>query len=166
MPRSRVLVVDDEQSIGDFLSEVVTHLGHSVDTAKDGVDAIKKIQDVICLVNSLILCQYAYQVYGVSLSTHLRWLNAITGWDMSMDEFMGTGERIFNLKRLINQRQGLTGKDDTLPPRLLQPLTDLSDAEQRVPDSLAEQLQEYYTLRGWNSEGIPTKQRLHQLSLP
>ena len=82
--------------------------------------AVKKIQDVVCLVNSLIICQYAYQVYGVSLATHLRWLNAITGWGVSMDEFMRTGERIFNLKRLINQRQGFTGKDDTLPPRLLQ----------------------------------------------
>jgi aldehyde:ferredoxin oxidoreductase len=124
------------------------------------------IQDVISLVNSLVVCQYAYQVYGVNLSTHLRWLNAITGWDIPMDEFMRTGERIFNLKRLINQRHGFTGKDDKLPQRLLEKLPDVTDDEQRVPDSLEAQLQEYYALRGWNSLGAPTEQKLNELSLP
>jgi len=154
-------------------------LGYGIDVAElgypDGIDRlgyehkaglVKKIQDVVCLINSLIICQYAYQVYGVNLSTHLRWLNAITGWGMEMDEFMQAGERIFNLKRLINQRQGLTGKDDILPQRLREKLPDLSDEEQRVPVGLEDQLQEYYALRGWNSEGAPTRQRLHELSLP
>jgi len=127
---------------------------------------IKKIQDVICLVNSLVICQYAYQVYGVSLSTHLRWLNAIAGWGMSMNEFLQTGERIFNLKRLINQRHGFTGKDDTLPARIFEKLSDVSDEEQRVPDTLEEQLQEYYALRGWDIDGSPTAQLLQALSLP
>ncbi len=153
-------------------------LGYGIDVAELGYPAglkrlgyenkaglIKQIQDVISLINSLVICQYSYQVYGVSLATNLRWLNAVTGWGMEMDEFRRAGERIFNLKRLINQRQGITGQDDTLPARLLQKLPDLSDEEQRVPDSLAELLQEYYALRGWNAEGIPTGQRLQELSL-
>ncbi len=148
----------------------LTELGFPAGMKRLGLEnkagLIKKIQDVVCLVNSLVTCQYSYQVYGVSLATHLRWLNAVTGWGMSRDEFLQTGERIFNLKRLINQRHGWTGKDDTLPPRLLQAMPDLSDAEQQVPDTLAEQLQEYYALRGWNAEGIPTEERLQHLLLP
>jgi aldehyde:ferredoxin oxidoreductase len=153
-------------------------LGYGIDVAElgypDGMQRlgyenkaglIKKIQDVVCLINSLVICQYAYQYYGVSLATHLRWLNAITGWGLRMDEFIRTGERIFNLKRLINQRHGFTGKDDTLPARLLEKLPDVSDEEQRVPDSLEEQLQEYYALRGWDIKGVPTDQRLQELSL-
>jgi len=154
-------------------------LGYGIDVAElgypDGMDRlgyenkaglIKKIQDVVCLVNSMVICQYAYQVYGVNLATHLRWLNAATGWRIHMDEFIRTGERIFNLKRLINKRHGFTGSDDTLPPRLLEKLPDVNDEEQRVPDSLKEQLQQYYSLRGWDTNGSPTDRRLKLLSLP
>ena len=126
---------------------------------------IKKIQDVICLINSLVVCQTSYQKYGVSLATDLKWLNAITGWDMTHEEFLQAGERIFNQKRLINIRLGYSGKDDTLPPRVMQKLLDLSDDEQKVPVSIQDQLQEYYTLRGWDKEGIPTHEKLLELQL-
>ena len=85
--------------------------------------------------------------------------------DMTDEEFLQAGERIFNQKRLINMRRGYGGKDDTLPPRVMQKLLDLSDDEQKVPDSLQDQLQEYYTLRGWDKEGIPTSQKLLELQL-
>jgi len=127
---------------------------------------VKKIQDVICLINSMVVCQYAYQVYGVNLATHLRWLNAVTGWDMPIAELLQAGERIFTLERLINQRRGFTGKDDTLPERLFQKLPDMSDEEQRVPEAFAQQLQEYYALRGWDAEGAPTERLLRELALP
>ncbi len=126
---------------------------------------IKKIQDVICLISSLVVCQTSYQKWGVSLSTDLQWLNAVTGWNMTREEFLQAGERIFNQKRLINMRRGYSGKDDTLPPRVMQKLLDLSDDEQKVPDSLQDQLQEYYTLRGWDKEGIPTPKKLLELQL-
>ncbi len=126
---------------------------------------IKKIQDVICLISSLVVCQTSYQKFGVSLATDLKWLNAITGWDMTNEEFLQAGERIFNQKRLINIRLGYSGKDDILPPRVMHKLLDLSDDEQKVPVSIQDQLQEYYTLRGWDKEGIPTHEKLLELQL-
>jgi aldehyde:ferredoxin oxidoreductase len=126
---------------------------------------IKKIQDVICLINSLVVCQTSYQKWGVSLATDLKWLNAITGWDMTTEEFLQAGERIFNQKRLINTRRGYSSKDDNLPPRVMQKLLDLSDHEQKVPDSIQDPLQEYYTLRGWDEEGIPVHEKLLELRL-
>ncbi|MFH1381950.1 MAG: aldehyde ferredoxin oxidoreductase family protein [Chloroflexota bacterium] len=128
-------------------------------------DITKKMQDRICLINSLSVCQFAYQSYGVKIAHFLGWLNCITGWDMEHDEFIQAGERIFNLKRLINFRQGLTGKDDTLPPKLLEKLPDLRDDEQNVPVALEEHLQEYYGLRGWDKDGAPTHQKLNELGL-
>jgi aldehyde:ferredoxin oxidoreductase len=126
---------------------------------------IKKIQDVICLINSLVVCQTSYQKWGVSLATDLQWLNAITGWGMTHGEFMQAGERIFNLKRLINTRRGYSAKDDTLPPGVMQKMHDLRDDEQMVPDTIQEQLQEYYTLRGWDEEGLPAREKLLGLQL-
>jgi len=58
---------------------------------------------------------------------------------------------------------GYSGKDNILPPRVMQKLLDLSDDEQKVPVSIQDQLQEYYTLRGWDKEGIPTQEKLLEL---
>lgn len=52
-----------------------------------------KIQDVICLINSLVVCQTSYQKRGVSLATDLKWLNAITGWEMTHEEFLRNSYR-------------------------------------------------------------------------
>jgi len=43
-PAQDILVVDDEQSICDFLTEALVHLGHRVETAGDGMEAVEKIQ--------------------------------------------------------------------------------------------------------------------------
>jgi len=125
---------------------------------------VKKIQDQTCLINSQLVCYFS----GPVRTTHnlLSWLNSITGWDMKTEEFLQTGERIFNLKRLINLRRGLSSKDDTLPQRLLTKFPELSDEEQNIPISFEELLQEYYTLRGWDSNGSPTQEKLAELGLP
>ncbi|MFH1381622.1 MAG: aldehyde ferredoxin oxidoreductase family protein [Chloroflexota bacterium] len=147
----------------------LVELGYPQGVSRPGwenkADIAKKIQDRICLINSLSVCQFAYQSYGVRIAHFLGWLNCITGWNMGHDEFIQAGERIFNLKRLINFRHGLTRKDDTLPPRLLEKLPDLRDDEQSVPLALDEHLQEYYALRGWNEDGSPTHQKLSELGL-
>jgi aldehyde:ferredoxin oxidoreductase len=150
---------------GPFLAELGFPEGVSRLGFENKAALIKRIQDVICLINSLVVCQTSYQKWGVSLATDLTWLNAITGWDMTHEEFLQAGERIFNQKRLINIRRGYSGKDDTLPPRVMEKLLDLSDDEQKVPVSLQDQLQEYYTLRGWDTEGIPTQEKLLELQL-
>jgi aldehyde:ferredoxin oxidoreductase len=157
--------IAERKRSGPFLAELgfpkgVNRLGFENKPA-----LIKKMQDVICLINSLVVCQTSYQKWGVSLATDLQWLNAVTGWDMTREEFLQAGERIFNQKRLINMRRGYSGKDDTLPPRVMQKLLDLRDDEQKVPDSLQDQLQEYYTLRGWDKEGVPAQKKLIELQL-
>ena len=157
--------IAERKRSGPFLSELGFPKGVNRLGFENKAALIKKIQDVICLISSLVVCQTSYQKWGVSLATDLQWLNAVTGWDMTHEEFLQAGERIFNQKRLINIRRGYSGKDDTLPPRVMQKLLDLSDDEQKVPDSLQDQLQEYYTLRGWDKEGIPTPEKLLELQL-
>lgn len=90
----------------------------------------------------------------------LPWLRLVTGMDYSFDQFSLIGERIWNLERLFNLKAGLTAKDDTLPTRMLEG----SDGEGE-PIQLATMLAEYYKLRGWDNNGIPTEAKLVQLGL-
>ncbi|GAH09400.1 unnamed protein product, partial [marine sediment metagenome] len=67
-------------------------------------------------------------------------------------------------QRLFNLRAGLTAKDDTLPPRMLkEPMPDGPAKGKVVP--LDKMLPEYYKLRGWDSNGVPTPQKLKELGL-
>ena len=78
---------------------------------------VAQMQNLMCLMDSLKLCKFI--LFGrVTIQTLVDWLNAVTGWGMTFDEFLEAGERIFNLKRLYNVRCGVTASDDTLPKRL------------------------------------------------
>ncbi|MDA8125968.1 MAG: aldehyde ferredoxin oxidoreductase family protein [Deltaproteobacteria bacterium] len=157
--------IAERKQKGAFVAELGFPGGLKRLGMEDKAALIMKIQDAICLISALVVCQTSYQKFGVSLTTDLQWLNAITGWEMSHAEFLLAGERMFNLKRLINLRLGYTAKDDILPPRALEKLADLSDDEQRVPDSIQDRLQEYYALRGWDQDGAPAPEKLAALQL-
>jgi aldehyde:ferredoxin oxidoreductase len=91
-------------------------------------------------------------------------LKPATGVDYDIDEVMEVGERVWNLEKLFNLRAGFTKKDDTLPKRLLQEPMPAGPAQgQTVP--LGEMLSEYYRLRGWDTQGRPTKKKLTALGL-
>ncbi|MDX9952561.1 MAG: aldehyde ferredoxin oxidoreductase family protein [Anaerolineae bacterium] len=119
-------------------------------------------QDYMGLYNPLGLCKFAGKVGA--LYEHLPALiQAATGWDIDTAELRLIGERLFNLKRLINLRLGITAADDTLPKRLLSPRPS-GEAAGKVPD-LARQLRDYYALRGWDAEGRPSTAKLAELGL-
>ena len=77
---------------------------------------------------------------------------------------MEAGDRIWNLERLFNLKAGYTGKDDTLPKRLLNIPMPTGPAEGNVA-KLNEILPEYYKLRGWDTDGQPRKSKLKALGL-
>jgi aldehyde:ferredoxin oxidoreductase len=88
------------------------------------------------------------------------WLSLVTGVDYSHEQFLFIGERIWNLERLFNINAGLTAKDDMLPKRMLEG----SDGEGKAIQ-LDKMLAEYYKLRGWDNNGVPTEEKLIQLGL-
>jgi aldehyde:ferredoxin oxidoreductase len=75
------------------------------------------------------------------------------------------GERVFNLERMFLLRAGFTGKDDTLPKRILEEPLPEGSAKGEVLD-LDKMLPEFYHLRGWSKDGIPTREKLEALGLP
>ena len=122
-----------------------------------------RYQDMMCLYDSLKLCKFT-QFAKVNLTDIANWLQRVTGWDVTVDELMQTGERISNLKRLYNARLGLSRKDDTLPPRILTHRRGEGGTPDHLPH-LGRLLADYYAFRGWDEEGIPTPAKLAELGL-
>jgi aldehyde:ferredoxin oxidoreductase len=77
---------------------------------------------------------------------------------------MEAGERIWNLERKFNMDAGLTGKDDTLPERLLKEAAKTGPAKGKV-NELGKMLPQYYQARGWSADGVPTKETLQRLAV-
>jgi aldehyde:ferredoxin oxidoreductase len=122
-----------------------------------------KMHDLMVLYDGLGICKF-YIVVSYGPTILAEWLNYCTGWKVTPEELMRTGERIFNAKRLINIGRGLTRKDDYLPKRLLT-VPQRDDIGPVGPEGMERMLDEYYRLRGWDAEGAPTKARLKALHL-
>jgi len=91
-------------------------------------------------------------------------LSNLMGIEYSATDFRKTGERIYNLEKVYNIREGATRADDTLPPRLLKDPLPEGPAQGQVVD-LDPILDSYYEFRGWDKDGKPTKEKLTELGL-
>jgi len=127
---------------------------------------VKEREDLWAVVESLILCKF---IRGV-LSTYDKFAELytlVTGIKMTPEQLQKAGERIYNLEKAYNVREGWTKKDDYPPPRVM---------KDPIPDGVAKgslvtkkefelMLNAYFEARGWNSNGIPTKEKLTELGL-
>ena len=123
---------------------------------------VKTFQDLTAVIDSEGLCLFSS--FALGASDYAALLSAVTGVEYSVDEALKAGERIWNLERLWNLKAGLTKADDTLPPRFLKtPMPEGASKGQVV--HLDVTLPEYYKLRGWDEDGIPTEEKLKELGL-
>lgn len=122
-----------------------------------------KCQDLGAVVCSLVLCMFMVDGGGWSLTDLSKLFNAITGWDYSAKDLMLAGERIFNLQRLLNIRDGYNAKTDELPKKMFNSAKEGFRAGKVIP--FKELMEDYYQLRGWNENGEPTKETLARLKL-
>lgn len=152
---------------------------------------VKFFEDLGCCINSLQICQFtmfafllepplskytpkpvlaglmqylpalAIQLIDVSLYQGL-W-STVTGIRLSKREFLRAGERIHVLERLMNTREGIEAKDDTLPLRLL--VTGRSSDEKKQVVPLEKMKADYYGIRGYDNKGIPKDELMEKLSL-
>jgi len=91
-------------------------------------------------------------------------LSNLMGIEYTATDFRKTGERIYNLEKVYNVREGATRADDTLPPRLLKDPMPEGPAQGQVVN-LDPILDSYYEFRGWDNDGKPTKEKLTELGL-
>ena len=119
--------------------------------------------------DSLVMCRFTSERgFGLFVDEpYAEMVRAVTGWDMTTDELERVGERIVNLERLFNVREGVRRGDDRLPWKVMhEPIPDGPSAGMFCPpDELAAMLDQYYALRGWDADGVPTAPRLAALGL-
>ncbi len=114
-------------------------------------------QNFGAVIDSLVMCKFAS--FAISEEECADILSAVTGIEYSSEDLLKTGERIWNMERLYNLREGFTREDDTLPDRMFQGDNAINRSDFNAT------LKEYYRFRGWNEYGIPTEDALSGLGL-
>ena len=130
---------------------------------------VMKGEDVYNVIDSLILCKFSRGVYYEELEDMAKYYTLATGIKMTPEELMQAGERINNLARVLNIREGKgTREYDQLPPKILTvPVPEEGVAKGAVVNQKEFDvgLDDYYAVRGWTKEGIPTIEKLKELGL-
>jgi len=111
-----------------------------------------KLQNLMCMFDAIDMCKFMHTSGAIKVRSMINFLNYVTGLNLDIEEFMKTGERIFNF--------GVSRKDDTLSPRFL---TLKRDRDKLPP--LGELLSDYYDHRGWNEEGLPINEKIKELDI-
>ena len=123
-----------------------------------------ELENLMCLCDSMTCCKFLFGPMGNDTAdTIVDWLSFITGWDLTKEELVKMGERIFNMKRMYLVRDGQSRKDDKLPQRMRKRRMTGGSAD-NIAD-LDGMLDKYYELHGWDEFGIPTKEKLEELDL-
>jgi aldehyde:ferredoxin oxidoreductase len=125
-------------------------------------DLVKAFQDATSVFDSAGVC--AFTTFAWSLADLQPQLDTACEGDWTMEKLALLGERICNMERLFNNAAGFTAKDDDLPPRLKTEPAKTGPAKGLV-NGIDKMRPEYYKVRGWTPEGVPTKETLARLGL-
>jgi len=123
---------------------------------------VQVIQNLFTAVDSLVVCKFA--LFSVGEEEWANILSAVTGVDFVSESLLEIGERVWNIERLFNLKEKFSSRDDTLPERFFQEDGGVDGRNINKDDFLASLL-EYYRFRGWDSNGIPTEEKLQQLNI-
>jgi len=129
---------------------------------------VRETEDLYAVIDSLIVCKFSRGTYFEGYKDLAALYSAVTGIEMTPEELQKAGERINNLGRLFNIREGLSRKDDTVPWKVMNvPIPDEGIAKgsfvsQADLDLL---LDDYYEVRGWTKDGVPTVDTLTKIGM-
>jgi aldehyde:ferredoxin oxidoreductase len=121
-------------------------------------------ENLVALFNSLVTCMFGgatqFMMVGFGPTTYAEILSKITGWDVTYEELIKVGERVFNLQRLFNYRlKGWDYRDDRFADKQsYEPGTIGIYKGKEVPWDAT--LKAYYSIRGWSNQGIPTEAKM------
>ncbi len=130
---------------------------------EEKIRAIIEYENLGAIMDSLLLCKFGRYIYNFQVIADL--LQIVTGFDYTAQEVIETSERIVNLTRLINSKMGVDRRKDQLPSKWFEPVK-FQDKEYRLSrEEFENALDIYYRLRGWDMNGLPTKEILEKLGI-
>ncbi len=136
--------------------------------AKGRAKHVADLEDIDNLINSLMVCRFSKVVFHKEQAELAKLYSLVTGYETSPEEIRKIAERINTLTRLVNIREGLSRKDDTLPWKVMhESIPDEGPAKGAIVThkDLDALLDDYYKTRGWTQNGIPTSAKLKELEL-
>jgi len=123
---------------------------------------MKMLQDNTAVVDASGICLFSSMAMPSEMNSGM--LNSVLGTSFDVPRMLLVGERIWNLERQFNNAAGFTAKDDCLPPRLTTEAAKSGPAKGLV-NGLDKMLPEYYQVRGWSKDGVPTAETVTRLGL-
>ena len=126
--------------------------------------AVRNVQDTGIVQDSLGICRFTG--FALSMEVWTRVWSAITGREISRNDFDRASNRIATLERLFNLRAGGGVEEDTLPQRFQEESLMIGGAPRFYPPPLLERLKKgYYQLRGWDEGGVPSRELCRSLGI-
>jgi len=127
---------------------------------------LKGLQDLMSIHDSAGHCFFNLRAIAAERLADVEHeiVESITGAGYTKESMLRAGERIWNLERLFNLGAGITKKDDTLPPRMLKEPMPNGPIKGQLHE-LDIMLPQYYKLRGWDENGVPTHEKIAELEL-
>jgi len=160
-----------EEGIGDFNLDRLKQIGlgspqPAYSLTEEKVRFAYETEVFYSMLDSAELCQF---VYGPTWTLYdgqdtAKMINAVTGWDLTLEELMEVGRRRLNLFRTFNAREGLGRKDDKLPKKFFKPLagTGPTAGFALTHEEIDSAIDAYYKMAGWTSDGVPTPETLRK----
>jgi aldehyde:ferredoxin oxidoreductase len=131
---------------------------------------VKFYEHMYCVVDCLGLCKFGFSRWpdtNIYPEDHAALYSTATGIDVTWKELYQMAERVYNLERAFIVREGVTRAHDMPPERWVKEPTDAPWCKGEVIDleKYNQMLDEYYELRGWDKNGVPTRKKLEELNL-
>ncbi len=126
---------------------------------------VKNDQDTRTAIACTGLCLFASKAVPLNVLANL--IKAVTGMQITQANLLQIGERVYNLERAYNVLAGASRKDDILPKRVFEDPIPKGPTKGKFIklEDFNEMLNQYYRIRGWDNNGVPTKEKLSELGL-
>jgi aldehyde:ferredoxin oxidoreductase len=145
----------------DVYPEIGLKEDYEGQTSEGKAEMVMICENLGMVCSSAVLCNFVMACLKVN--DLVEFLRTTTGFDYTMDELMECGERVWLLKRGLNNLMGITAADDRLPKKILTPVNE-GAAAGSVPD-IELMRKEYYELRKLNANGYPSREKLEGIGL-